>query len=103
MTIEELRNNLPIECRLRFASGKLHIGGIKRSVDGRYQDIQLITDTGDSVESLFDQIEDLENERDFIEKEREKILDAVDRVLVAHASGEGLEAELNKLQVASIL
>ena len=103
MTIEELKNSLPIECRLRFASGKLHIGGIKRSVDGRYQDVELITDAGESAENLFEQIEDLENERDELENEREKILDAVDRVLVAHASGEGLEAELNKLQVASIL
>jgi len=103
MTIEELRNNLPIECRLRFASGKLHIGGIKRSVDGRYQDIELVTDGNESVECLFDQLEETRRERDELENEREKILDAVDRVLVAHAKGEGLEAELNKLQVASIL
>jgi len=103
MTLEELKNILPIECRLRFASGKLHIGGIARSINGRYQDIYLLTDSGEPAESLFDTIEALDEKLERVENERDNLLNAVERVLIAHVSGDGLEAELNKLKVASLL
>lgn len=46
MTLEELKNQLPAECRLRFigadSTGNLAIGSITRSTCARYQDIELV-------------------------------------------------------------